>query len=140
MLSQLYTSIISIYGMQFRELEYNDFIEDRDLLIIKLAVENLNTDMNTINKRCWPEILRLILLSKKYSLLRNDKLLTIIKKFDQLNSLNFNEILNPEEHIDLLSYLINSLFDTYKIRECIKYEIEKKSDLLRERACLELDM
>ena len=72
--------------------------------------------------------------------MRSDKLIKILEKFDKVNSINFHEIINPEEHVELLSYLVNTLYDTHKIRNCIRSEIEKKSEILRERACLELEL
>src|SRR5690606_27105622 len=65
-LSQIYYTLILSLGKSLNNL---DEIEEKDLLFVKILAYNINTDVKTIYKRSWIEIMKVILYSKKFSLM-----------------------------------------------------------------------
>ena len=95
-------SIIPLFVSSCCSIESMDFSDDKELLIIKTLKENINTDINVILERCWLEIIRIIIDSKKYALLVDDNIREISKNIK--NTSDYYPGL--EDKIYILFYLI----------------------------------
>ncbi len=140
MLANIYYRLVETFVFHIRDIDVIDLTDDKELLIIKVAAENLFTEMSIIVKRSWIAIIKIIFNTGMFSVLVNAQHKTILKKIKKTSIDNFHEVLSSEEHIELIWLLINTLFDTRKIRNAIKNEMDKKNNILREKACLEIEM
>lgn len=64
---EVHKGILSLYCDNFLNSDTNDFINDKGLYFIKNSVENSNVEYILCDS--WIEVVRLIMQSKKFSLL-----------------------------------------------------------------------
>jgi len=122
-----------LFSTSLRENDITDEMKvDKDLFIIKFCSENNFSDLESFYSKCYPEILRILINSKRFCLMANDSIKLNIEK-----RLKF---LNSEERIEILFYLVNSAFDLTSIKQLIKYESDLKNELLRERNTLDNEL
>lgn len=113
-------------------MDYADISDcEKFLIILKICAENSNSDL--FYEKSWQIITYIIINSKRFSLLATKELR---EKSDKLKSLK----LDVEDHLDILYFLVNSGFDTKKIKDVIKFELEKLTDLQREKMMLEIEL
>lgn len=129
--------LIQLSKLFSTSLKENDILADelkvdKDLFIIKFCSENNFIDMESFYSKCYPEILRILVNSKRFGLMANDNIRTNTEKNLRL--------LNTEDRIEVLFYLVNSAFDLSSIKQQIKYENDLRNDLIRERNTLDYEM
>jgi hypothetical protein len=125
-LGKLYQTLIKLIAQSI-ELNDND---ETNLVIIKTVIDN--PDLSTRLKRCWYEINKLIAGSKKFSLM----LANSVKEILARSNISYDD-LSTEQHVELISYLVNSSYDTTQIKSAIREEMDKKAVVMREKQFLE---
>ena len=111
------------------EIDYFNLQEDKEIIFVKVAVEH--TSKKHVFKNCWLEIIRILINSKRFTLLANKDMDDISRRIKHMNIGNYN-LLSIEEKILMLEFLINSAYETSIIRDEIKEEISKKNDLKKD--------
>jgi hypothetical protein len=139
-LANIYYHLVETFVLHIKDIDVTELSEDKQLLLIKVAADNVFTELNIFVKRSWPAIIKIIFNTRTFSILLDDKLRNILQKIENSSVDNFDEVLTSEEHIELIWRLINSLFETRKIRNAIKNEMDKKNNIMREKACLEIEL
>lgn len=105
---------------------------DKDLFVIKFCSENNFIELESFYSKCYPEILKMIVNSKRFCLMATEEIKSYIE-----NDLKY---LNTAQRIEIFFYLINSAYDLHSIKQTVKLENESKNDLLRERNTLDYEM
>jgi len=135
-LNSVHITFISLFYEQIKKKELNDFFDDKNLLMFKIAFEN--TKLENI-KYIWLEIFRFLVESPFFNLMANDDIINLSKRLKYFNSKDYN-LLSIEEKLLILEFLCNTALDTDAIRDVIKNEIEKKKELKAEINNLELEL
>ncbi len=123
--------LISI-SLKENDLLADELKMDKDLFIIKFCSDNNYIDLESFYTKCYPELLRILINSKRFGLMANDNIRLCTQK-----NLRF---LKTKERIEILFYLVNSAFDLSLIKQQIKYEIDCRNELLRERTTLDYEL
>jgi len=135
-LNSIYITFIKIFYEQIKKKELNEFFDDKNLLMFKIAYEN--TKLENF-KYLWLEIFRFLVESPFFNLMVNDELLDLSKRLNLINSKIYN-LLSIEEKLLILEFLCNTVLDTDSIRDVIKNEIERKKELKAEITNLEIEL
>lgn len=129
----LLIQLSKLFSNSLKDSDITDDVKvDKDLFIIKFCSENNFSDIESFYSKCYPEILRILVNSKRFGLMANEKVKTCVYK--RLKTLV------TEERIEILFYLVNSAFDLTSIKQQIKYESDLRNDLLRERNTLDYEL
>lgn len=125
--------LTKLFSSSIKESDITDDLKvDKDLFMIKFCYENNFSDIESFYSKCYPEILRILVNSKRFGLMANENVKNCVYK----NLKN----LKSEERIEVLFYLVNSAFDLASVKQQIKYESDLKNDLLRERNTLDYEL
>jgi len=104
-------------------------LENIEKLQVEKRILTLNIDQNF---EIFENILIKLINSKRFGLMANDNIRLCTQK-----NLRF---LKTKERIEILFYLVNSAFDLSLIKQQIKYEIDCRNELLRERTTLDYEL
>jgi hypothetical protein len=130
-LDQLYQSLTILISQSIIELSEN---EEPALVLLKTLSDSPETLKRY--KICWFEIFKLIASAKKFSLMLKSEIKEILANTKQFAY----EALTPNQHIEMLLYLINISYDTLQIRTAVRKEMDKKLLLVREKQYLEIEL
>lgn len=132
---------ISLIQTFIGEMNQTENVE-KELFMIKTTFENVINSPQDILQICWLDILCLIISCKKFGLLFSEELKSIQNKIKSecITPLNYKGKLSMDEIFNLLLFLINSSFDLPKLKDLIKTETEKKSNLLKDKSILEMEL
>lgn len=135
-LNSIHITFVKIFYDQIKKKELNEFFDDKNLLMFKIAYEN--TEIENF-KFLWLEIFNFLVESPFFNLMVNEDVKTLSKRLSTLNYDQYN-MLSVEEKLLILEFLCNTVLDTDSIRDVIKNEIEKKKELKAEIANIELEL
>ena len=135
-LNSIHITFMKIFYEQIKKKELNEFFDDKNLLMFKIAYEN--TKLENF-KFLWLEIFRFLMESPFFNLMVNDEVRDLSEKLSIIKSTQYN-LLSIDEKLLILDFLCNTVLDTDPIRDVIKNEIERKKELKAEITNLELEL
>lgn len=138
LINEIHISLLAVFVDHINNFETQDFIQNKDLLMLKFCAESKNP--RYFLKKCWIETLKIIINSKQYRMMITPEIIEISKKLEDLTPKQYNSKLSLNEKIALLEFLINSVYETHQIKEIVKNELEKKFELKREKNALEYEL
>ena len=137
-ITEIHLSLIKIFHEEICLKELNDFIFDKNLLIFRIAFNNIKSadSQNFI----WLEIVRLLINSGFYNLMVTEVLKNLAEKLNLVKYNEYNKQFDIEEKLLILEFLTMSTFETESFRNIIKTEIEKKKQLKSEINNMDLEL
>lgn len=125
--------MIKLFSSCLSENDINDNMKiDKNLFIVKFCSENNFIDFENFYMKCYPAILKILVHSKRFSLMANDEVKSIIsQKLEDINT---------EQRVEILFYLVNAAYDLTSIKDSVKKENDLRNDLFREKNTLEYEL
>ena len=116
--------------------------DDKDNILLKLIFRYSHQKRENIFNFSLIEILKVFVFSPKFELLVNDEVKELVKtKFHEFQCMDdFYSMLNLDEKILIIDFLINNCFELEVIREKLNRDILEKVDLKREKVNLEIEL
>jgi len=130
--------MLFIFADDISEEDLADLTDDPEIFLFKLTIDN--TSKKHVIKQSWIEVIRILINSKSYSLMVTQELRDIAFRLKKsIDNKNFN-LLPFDEKVAILEYLIHSSFSSNLIRDYIKENMDKKTELKREKYNLEVEL
>ena len=146
LLSSVHISLLFILITELSNIPLLDIYNngDYELLLVKICSDYFTTDSKKLYGfiyQIWPELIRLIFLSKTLNKLVDDKLKELINKLSKIKSIiDYNTLFSYDEKILILKCLIYNCYETNFIRKIIKEEQEKRDKFKKEKKELEEEL
>ena len=136
LIDKIHISYVKIFYEQISHKELNEFYDDKNILMFKIAYENSKEEYL---KFIWLEIIRFIIKSFFFSLMATAELKELAIKLETIKSSEYN-YLAIEEKIMILEFLSVSILEMESIRDIVKDELDKKKELKAEMNNLDLEL
>ena len=102
LLSEIHSSLIFIIGEQITSTDLSVLMnnDDYDLTLFKIVIENPSAPKRFIYKKCWIEVIKILINSKMFNLMVTEDLSDLSARLKYVNAANYN-LLSFDEKIYL---------------------------------------
>jgi hypothetical protein len=142
LITEIFSSLLFLMGEHLNSFDLSDLLnnDDNDLALMKVIVNDSSMPKKFIYRKCWTEILRIFIVSFQFQEYSNDDIKGVAEKLKTCDSAKFNLMFTCEEKVAVLDFLINSIMDSDVLREQIKQDMEKRTELIKEKSGLQMEL